>query len=124
MDEATNGRPAIHWFEIAVADLDRAIRFYEAILGDTLRRESMGDTAIAIFPYAEPGVGGNLVAGTPSQGGTMVYLNRDGTLDAVLARVQPAGGEIVLGRTALPPGMGFFAHIRDSEGNRVGLHTG
>ena len=26
-------------------------------------------------------------------------------------------------KTALPPGMGFFAHFVDSEGNRVGLHS-
>jgi uncharacterized protein len=25
-------------------------------------------------------------------------------------------------KTALPPGMGFFAHIEDCEGNIVGLH--
>ena len=27
-------------------------------------------------------------------------------------------------RTALPPGMGFYAKIRDTEGNVVGLHAG
>jgi predicted enzyme related to lactoylglutathione lyase len=37
--------------------------------------------------------------------------------------VQGAGGEIALPKTALPPGLGFFAHIIDSEGNRVGLHA-
>jgi predicted enzyme related to lactoylglutathione lyase len=37
--------------------------------------------------------------------------------------VEPAGGKISLPRTALPEGMGFYAHILDTEGNRVGLHA-
>jgi predicted enzyme related to lactoylglutathione lyase len=40
-----------------------------------------------------------------------------------LARVQAQGGSVVQPRTALPPGMGFFAHITDLDGNRVGLHA-
>ena len=34
-----------------------------------------------------------------------------------------AGGKVALPKTALPEGLGFFAHIIDSEGNRVGLHA-
>jgi predicted enzyme related to lactoylglutathione lyase len=32
-------------------------------------------------------------------------------------------GSVALPRTARPPGMGFFAHITDLDGNRVGLHA-
>src|ERR1700757_2306393 len=42
---------------------------------------------------------------------------------AELPRVPKAGGEVLLPRTALPDGMGYFAQIRDTEGNRVGLHA-
>ena len=45
------------------------------------------------------------------------------SLDAALARVQAAGGSVALPRQALPPGMGYFAHITDLDGNRVGLHA-
>ena len=65
--------------------------------------------------------GGDIPA--PSETGSLVYLNAEPSLDAVLARVAAAGGQVTLPRTALPPGMGFFAHVRDSEGNRVGLHA-
>lgn len=34
---------AINWFEIPVRDLDRATRFYEAMLGKKLKRETLGD---------------------------------------------------------------------------------
>jgi predicted enzyme related to lactoylglutathione lyase len=30
---------------------------------------------------------------------------------------------VVLDKTALPDGLGVFAHILDCEGNRVGLHA-
>ena len=43
--------------------------------------------------------------------------------DAALERVVGQGGKIAQPRTALPPGMGFFAHITDLDGNRVGLHA-
>ena len=34
-----------------------------------------------------------------------------------------AGGSVLVGKTALPPGMGSFAQIVDTEGNRIGLHA-
>lgn len=45
------------------------------------------------------------------------------SLDAVLTRVEPAGDRVIAPKTALPPGMGFIAHLRDTEGNEVGLHA-
>lgn len=120
---------AINWFEISTADLDKAQAFYEAVLGKPLRREAMGPSSLAVFPYdpASNGVGGALLcdpsAPKPGSGGTLVYLDASPALDAALARVTLAGGQIALPRQALPPGMGFFAHIIDLDGNRVGLHA-
>ena len=122
---------AIDWFEIPARDIDRAQRFYERLLGATLRRESMGpEKTLAVFPYAEPGVGGCLMSGpgmapaaTPAAAGTLVYLNAAPSLDAALGRLEGAGGRLVTPKVTLPDGMGVFAHIEDSEGNRVGLHA-
>ena len=55
--------------------------------------------------------------------GTLVYLDASPSLDAALARVVKAGGQIAMPRQALPPGLGFIAHINDLDGNRVGLHA-
>jgi uncharacterized protein len=125
-----NQSSAINWFEIPVRDLDRAQSFYEALFGAALRREQMGPaTTIAIFPYDKSvgGVGGCLFASDrgpqPSDDGAVVYLNAGPSLDKVLARVETAGGRISLARTELPAGMGCFAHISDTEGNRIGLHA-
>jgi predicted enzyme related to lactoylglutathione lyase len=120
---------AISWFEIPTTQLDQAQAFYESVLGRPMRREPMGPSQGAVFAYdpAHDGVGGALMMGptapTPSAGGTLVYLDASPSLDAALARAKAAGGKVALPRTALPPGMGYFAHITDLDGNRVGLHA-
>lgn len=120
-------RDAITWFEIPVTNLDRAQRYYEALIGQPLRRESMGPSTMAVFPSAEGGATGCLHAGAtaaqPQRQGTLVYLDVNPALDAALQRAVELGGQVSTPRTALPPGMGYFAHIVDVEGNRVGLHA-
>ena len=127
----TTPRHAINWFEIPATDLDRAQRFYETVLGRPMKRETMGGEQMAIFA-AEPEGGAQGVSGcvnvgaervAPSRAGTRVYLDASPSIDAVLARVERAGGRIHTPKVALPPGMGFYAHIEDSEGNVVGLHA-
>jgi hypothetical protein len=116
----------INWFEIPAHDLGRARAFYETIFGVSLRDHIDGPVAMAVFPYnRETSTGGCVLNGpgyTPSSEGSVVYLNTETNLDAVLNRVATAGGSIARPRTELPPGMGAFAHIIDTEGNRVGLH--
>ncbi len=120
-------RNAVNWFEIPATELDRAQRFYESVLATSLRREQMGDEQLAVFPYEQPGAGGCLQRAShpvaPSRDGTRVYLDASPSLDAALKRTVAAGGRITTPKVALPPGMGFFAHIEDSEGNVVGLHA-
>ena len=119
---------AIDWFEIPVRNLDRAQRFYETLLATTLRREAAGpQKTLAVFGYGDNQVGGCLMAGEgtpdPSPDGTLIYLNAEPSLDTVLARVEAAGGRITTLKVQLPDGMGCYAHIADTEGNRVGLHA-
>lgn len=56
----------------------------------------------------------------PSPDGAIVYLDAPG-LDAVLSRVERAGGKVVMPRTDIGE-PGFIALVVDTEGNRVGLH--
>jgi len=123
----TPTRNAIDWFEIPVRDMDRAQAFYEALLGAPLRRETITGNTLAVFSYGDTGIGGCLMAGSnapaPSTDGTLIYLNASAELDTVLARVGDAGGRITTPKVQLPDGMGCFAHITDTEGNRVGLHA-
>ena len=118
---------AISWFEIPVADLDRAQAFYETVLGRKLRRENFGNDTLAVFPHDTPATGGALQAGASGAAragtGVRIYLDCSPGIDAVLARVEAAGGQIVGPKSALPPGMGFIAYLRDTEGNEIGLHA-
>jgi len=112
------------WFEIPADDLDRAQHFYEAILAQPLKRENFAGTDIAVFPRGnKPNATGALIRMDdcrPSVQGSIVYLSVD-DLRPVLERAQAIGGDTLVERTALPDGMGYFAQLRDCEGNRVGL---
>ncbi|MBI5119481.1 MAG: VOC family protein [Rhodospirillales bacterium] len=115
------------WFEIPVADFERAVSFWEKTLGVTLKSEQCPTTSMqmAIFPYQSPeGTSGCLIAGTctPSSNGTAVYLLVKDSLEATMGRAIKNGGKELHPITPLPDPIGRFAVIQDSEGNRVGLH--
>ena len=125
---ATDKAPAnvAVWFEIPARDFDRAVGFYENVFDTKLKTENMGGARLGVFPYEEPATSGCVIQGEgyePASGGAVIYLETKGDLAGPLARVVKAGGKVALPKTALPPGMGFFAHFIDSEGNRVGLHS-
>ncbi|MCE1184075.1 MAG: VOC family protein [Zoogloea sp.] len=119
-------KPIINWFEIPVLDMARAVRFYEATLACSLRLEDMGATRLAVFPYAQPATGGALCAGPgfkPGLDGIVIYLDAGPDLAATLARAEAAGAEVLLPSMQISPEIGSIAWIKDSEGNRVGLHA-
>jgi predicted enzyme related to lactoylglutathione lyase len=126
MSETTTVRQnAINWFEIPCDDLDRATAFYETVLGAKMHRDTGGDP-MAFFASNPEGTGGTLVRKSlqrPGRAGTMVYLNVDGELDEVIARIPTAGGLVLQPKTEVPGGFGYFACLRDSEGNHIGLHS-
>jgi predicted enzyme related to lactoylglutathione lyase len=116
---------AINWFEIPAADFDRAVKFYGDILNRPLRKEIFGGIPNGIFETDDPdAVGGAIVFSEqyqPSTSGAVVYLNAGHELDAVLSRVDAAGGRVVLPKTDIGD-PGYIALILDTEGNKVGLH--
>jgi uncharacterized protein len=114
----------ITWFEIPATDFARAIRFYETIFGQSLIHDASWPK-LAIFPYEKPGISGAIAhrdGRNPTGDGVIIYLNCDGKFDTVLNRVEAAGGAIVEKKSHLP-NIGWIAQIRDSEGNRIGLHA-
>ncbi len=114
---------ALNWFEIPCTQLSRAAAFYEKVTGLTLKRESFLNVPHAIFKST--GVGGALVEdkdNAPSAKGQRVFLNAAAELDAWLARVESAGGKVLLPKTSIGP-VGHIAIIQDTEGNHVGLHA-
>ena len=125
VQQHTASLDAVNWFEIPTTDLDRAVGFYEMLLGHKMRVAEFGER-IAMFPSSVQGVGGCLVQRDfqyPSENGALVYLNCDSGLDAAVDRLKASGqGALVLGKREVPGGFGWIACVRDTEGNHVALH--
>jgi len=119
-------RHQVVWFDIPVRDLDRALRFYSAVLGTPLKKEQAGPgAAIAMLPHAEGSIGGCLVLNidaSPSESGPLLYLNSQGRLDEAIHAVEKHGGTVLSARHSIAP-FGFRAIVLDSEGNRIALHS-
>ena len=120
---------AINWFELPVNDFDRAKKFYETIFDYQMPENQMGSARMGflLYDFQNGGRGGAIVHNpafyTPSANGTLVYLNCNPNLAEVLARVNVAGGKVVQEKALIAPGLGYWALIVDTEGNRVALHS-
>ena len=114
----------IIWADIPVTDLERAKKFYAHVTGEpVVQFPGMDDVAVIGNPGGEsPVVSADLyVGGTPSKDGATVYLNPDGDIDGLMARVVEAGGTVLREKAFMGPVVGWIATFLDSEGNRVGV---
>lgn len=112
------------WFDIPVADLDRATTFYEAVLAIPIHREKFGDFDFCVLDHKD-GNGGCLVPKPDeiaANGGILLYLNVEGRIQDAASKVEPNGGTMVEGVHSIGP-HGFRTIIQDSEGNRLALHS-
>jgi len=117
---------SIVWVDIPVAELDRAITFYAAVLGATVTKEGGPGFVFGLLPHAGNEVGGCLYLpegdNAPSQAGPLLYLNAEGRLPAAVQAVLANGGKVLQAIHPIGP-YGFRALVLDSEGNRVALHS-
>ena len=116
----------INWFEIPVTNVDRATKFYSTILGIQMQRMEAGGVNMAMFPgMPNGGVHGALVQGEafiPSDKGSIVYLNAGNDLTVVQGKIEAAGGKILKAKFGIGE-HGFIAYFKDTEGNKVALHS-
>ena len=116
----------INWFDIPATNFDRAVAFYETVLGVSLIRENMLGAQMGIFPARTGEATGAVLARdgvTPGTTGSTIYLKAGNDLSTALARVEGAGGKIVYPKTFIKEGWGYFAIVLDTEGNTVGLQS-
>lgn len=115
----------ITWFDVPVTDLDRAIRFYSAVLGSPATKEKTGSIPIGMLPTPDGQKMGCLVSGSaakPSLDGVMVWFDVEGRLKESVKAAAANGGKI-LGDIHAIGEFGFRAEIQDSEGNRIALYS-
>lgn len=119
----------VGWFDIFVADMDRAKTFYEAVLDVQL--EDIGDPSdssktIKGFPFdmEKHGAGGALVKmeGMPvGQNSVVVYFSSE---DCAVeeSRIESSGGRVEKSKFSIGD-CGFITLGVDTEGNMFGLHS-
>ena len=112
------------WFDIPVADIERAAAFYRAVLCVDVQVVPMGNGQLGVIEHHD-GNGGCLVHDPESisrQGGILVYLNAAGRVRDALRQAERLGGRVLEPITSIGQ-HGFRAIVQDSEGNRIGLHS-
>ena len=124
----TNKENSLNWFEIAVSDISRAKKFYESVFDIQMDQTEMMSMQMAFFPSEDMNgkVSGSLVQGPmhkPSTEGARIYLNGNPDLSIALARVESAGGKVLMPKTKISDEVGYMAAFSDSEGNGVALHS-
>ncbi len=115
----------IQWFEIPVSDFDRAKAFYEQIFAIEMEINDLGELKMGVFPHQT--VGGAICYHPqfyhPGQQGPLLYLDANPDLAIVEARIETAGGQVVISKRQISPEHGFMCVFMDTEGNRLALHS-
>jgi predicted enzyme related to lactoylglutathione lyase len=118
----------IGWFEIHVADMERASRFYEAVFQQILNPLPSAEPQMEIRMLSGDmtmhGANGALVKHPmkkPSTEGVLVYFSCEDCATQQALAVEH-GGKIFKPKFSIGPN-GFIAIIGDSEGNAIGLHS-
>lgn len=112
------------WFDIPVADLDRACKFYASVLAVKVDQHEFEGLRMGFLEH-DQGNGGCLYINPDeitSTGGLLVYFNAEGRIRDAVGQVHESGGSVVKDTHAIGP-HGFRAIVLDSEGNRVALHS-
>lgn len=114
----------ITWFDIPAEDINRAVSFYNNVLGTSLQVIDFNGIDMAMFSENPKITSGAIVQSdfnNPSETGTTVYFWVD-DLDGTLSKVEGAGGIILQRKTKINDEHGFYGLIKDTEGNRIGFH--
>ena len=118
----------VGWFEIPVTNMERAKKFYEAVFNITISVHDLDGLIMGWFP-SSPGKSGamgslvqhGLYIPSETMGPILYFSCKD--LSNELSRVEVAGGTILQPRKEIGEGHGFMALVKDTEGNRIALHS-
>ena len=113
------------WADIPVADMDRARKFYAAVLQAEVPLMDGANGDVALLPMEPGDMSGDLVKSdmrTPGAPGVTIYLDSKGDPEGMIERAVAAGGQLGMPVTDMGEMVGFIGFFIDSEGNRLGVH--
>lgn len=111
------------WCELMTGDVDKARDFYAGVIGWKTETVDVGMGPYTLLKAGERPVAGLMACpdSAPDAVGWLAYITVD-DLDACTARVEAAGGAVLVPPTHVPT-VGRFAVIQDPTGGRLGLAT-
>lgn len=120
-----NSNP-VGWFDLNVADLNRAKKFYETVfnLEMTDAPKEWGKQSFFPFDQGQGNISGALVEKqdyVPSGNNTVVYFETESCTPEE-QRIEEAGGKVVQPKLNIGE-FGYVSIFIDTEGNTVGLHS-
>lgn len=111
---------------IPTENFDRAFQFYSAITDGLIVKNENVPFQLAYFIDDDKNNIGHLFQlpnFKPSADGSIVYMELAQDLNETLARIEIAGGKILMPKTLIAPGRGYWALFLDTEGNKLALHS-
>lgn len=116
----------VGWFDIHVANFERAKKFYETVFDVKLVDLPSEWGKQSVFPFSpeSPNISGALVEKKemkPNANNTVVYFETEDCV-AEEKRIEHAGGKLVQPKMHIGE-FGYVSIFIDSEGNTVGLHS-
>ena len=134
----------ILWIQIPCENLERAAAFYQNTFGVEFFFETLNGIPHAVFKENQRGekpLNGALIQSElkPEAGrGPILFFDATGKFDFILSQIVAHGGQVLKGKTLISKSIdshtqaiprtyidnreGYFAHVIDSEGNKLGLY--
>ncbi len=135
---------ALVWLQIPAENITRAAEFYNKVFGFEFFFEELNNIPHAVFKANAKGlrpVNGTLVESknmNRETSGCVLFFEATGQFEFMTQNIVNNGGEIVIAKTLIKKKIdatsgtipntyidgkpGYFAHFRDSEGNKMGLY--
>ena len=114
----------VAFFEIPAENVERAVKFYEAVVDVKLDVMCECETEKMAFFPAVNGLSGAISQAKdfyPSKDGVLIHF-KVANMETALTAVEKNGGKITRPKTKIEAdGWGYFALFIDSEGNSVGV---
>lgn len=121
---------------IPSTDFERAFKFYFEITDGLIQKNLNVPFPMAYFTDKDYNYVGHLFQLTqmkltdgsvvdlkPSGDGAIIYMEMAKDLNETLEKITKAGGKILMPKTLIAPGKGYWALFLDTEGNKLALHS-